>query len=46
MPKLPIRHPQVELDLESLLDCKVEIVTEEFLSPEIADRVKADLTPL
>jgi predicted nucleotidyltransferase len=36
----------VELELESVLGCKVEVVTKGFLAPDVAENVKPDLTPL
>jgi predicted nucleotidyltransferase len=35
-----------ELELEKLLDCKVEVMTRGFLAPDVAERVEADLIPL
>jgi uncharacterized protein len=37
---------QVELELESVLGCKVEVVTKGFLAPDVAENAKPDLTPL
>jgi hypothetical protein len=37
---------QVELELESVLGCKVEVLTKGFLAPDVAENVKPDLTPL
>ena len=35
-----------ELELEKLLDCKVEVMTRGFLAPDVAERVEADLIRL
>lgn len=37
---------RVELELEALLGCKVEVLTEGFLAPDVVSRVEADLTPI
>jgi predicted nucleotidyltransferase len=37
---------RVELEMEGVLGCKVEIVTEGSFAPNGADRVKAEFTPL
>ena len=37
---------RVEIDLEGLLGCKVEIVTSGSLAGPFSDRVKAELAPL
>jgi hypothetical protein len=37
---------QVELELESVLGCKVEVATKGFLAPDVAENVKPDLIPL
>ncbi|MET4489753.1 nucleotidyltransferase domain-containing protein [Bradyrhizobium sp. LA7.1] len=37
---------RVELTLEDLLGCRVEVLTEGFLSPDVAQRVKSELTAL
>ncbi|MEA2896141.1 MAG: uncharacterized protein QOJ84_1756 [Bradyrhizobium sp.] len=37
---------RVELALEDLLGCKVEVVTHGFLAPDVAKNVEADLTPI
>jgi uncharacterized protein len=37
---------RVELELEALLGCKVEVLTEGFLAPDVASRAEADLTPI
>ena len=37
---------RVEIALEDLLGCKVEVVTEGFSSPDVAENVDADLTPI
>jgi uncharacterized protein len=37
---------RVELALEDLLGCKVEVVTQGFLAPDVAENVEADLTPI
>ena len=34
------------LDLEKLLDCRVEVVTERALRPELRDRVLAEAIPI
>ena len=35
-----------ETELESLLGCKVEVVTKGFLAPDIAERAEAEATPM
>jgi uncharacterized protein len=37
---------RVELQLEGLLGCKVEVLTEGFLAPDVAENVEADLAPI
>jgi predicted nucleotidyltransferase len=37
---------QVELELESVLGCKVEVLTKGFLASDVAESVRPDLTPL
>lgn len=37
---------QVEIELESVLGCKVEVLTKGFLATDVAENVKPDLTPL
>jgi predicted nucleotidyltransferase len=37
---------RVELELEELLGCKVEIVTQGFLAADVAKNVEADLMPI
>ncbi len=37
---------RVERELETLLGCKVEVVTKGFLAPDVAENVEADLTPI
>jgi predicted nucleotidyltransferase len=37
---------RVELELEALLGCRVEVLTEGFLASDIANRAEADLTPI
>ena len=37
---------RVEIALEDLLGCKVEVVTQGFLAPDVAENVEADLTPI
>ena len=37
---------RVELELETLLGCKVEVVTEGFLAPDVVENLEADLTPI
>jgi len=37
---------QVEIELESVLGCKVEVLTKDFLAPDVAESVKPDLIPL
>jgi uncharacterized protein len=34
------------LQLEELLGCKVEVLTEGFLAPDVAENVQADLAPI
>jgi uncharacterized protein len=34
------------LDLEKLLDCRVEVVTEKALNPELRDRVLSEAIPI
>lgn len=36
----------VELELEAILGCKVEVLTKGFLAPDIAERAEADLLPI
>jgi predicted nucleotidyltransferase len=36
----------VEIELESVLGCKVEILTKGFLAPDVAERAEADLLPI
>jgi predicted nucleotidyltransferase len=36
----------VEIELEAILGCKVEVVTKGFLAPDIAERAEADLLPI
>jgi predicted nucleotidyltransferase len=35
---------RVEMELEALLGCRVEVLTEGFMAPDIRDRAEADLT--
>jgi predicted nucleotidyltransferase len=35
-----------EIELESVLGCKVEVMTKGFLAPDIAERAEADLLPI
>ena len=37
---------RVELELEGVLGCKVEVLTKASLSPDIAKNAEADLTPI
>jgi predicted nucleotidyltransferase len=37
---------RVELELEGILGCKVEVLTKESLAPDIARNVEADLAPM
>ncbi|MGA2287630.1 nucleotidyltransferase family protein [Bradyrhizobium sp.] len=37
---------RVELELEALLGCKVEVLTKGFLAPDVAENVGNDLTPI
>jgi predicted nucleotidyltransferase len=37
---------RVELELETLLGCKVEVLTRGFLAPDVTESVEADLTPI
>ncbi len=37
---------RVELELETLLGCKVEALTRGFLAPDVTENVEADLTPI
>ncbi len=37
---------RVELELEGVLGCKVEVLTRDSLSPDIAKNVEADLAPI
>jgi uncharacterized protein len=37
---------QVELELESVLGCKVEVLTKGFLAPDVAESAEADLAPI
>jgi hypothetical protein len=34
---------QVELELEAILGCKVEVLTKGFMAPDVLDRVETDL---
>ena len=34
---------RVELELEEILGCKVEVVTEGFLAPDVLENIEADL---
>jgi uncharacterized protein len=36
----------VEIELERLLGCRVEVMTKGFLAPDVAARVESDLIPL
>jgi uncharacterized protein len=36
----------VEIELEALLGCKVEVLTKGFLAPDVAERTEADLVPI
>jgi predicted nucleotidyltransferase len=36
----------VEMELERLLGCKVEVTTRGFLAPDVVERVEPDLIPL
>jgi uncharacterized protein len=37
---------QVELELEAVLDCKVDVLTVGFLAPDVAEDVERELAPL
>jgi uncharacterized protein len=37
---------RVELELEALLGCRVEVLTRDSLAPDVAGNVEADLTPV
>ncbi len=37
---------QVEIELEAILGCKVEVVTRGFLAPDVIERAEADLMPV
>lgn len=37
---------RVELELEKILNCKVEVVTEGFLAADVSENVKADLVAI
>jgi uncharacterized protein len=37
---------RIELELESVLGCKVEVLTRGFLAPDVAESAEADLAPL
>ena len=37
---------RIELELESVLGCKVEVLTSGFLAPDVAERAEADFAPL
>jgi hypothetical protein len=36
----------VEIELEALLGCKVEVLTKGFLAPDVAERAEADFVPI
>jgi predicted nucleotidyltransferase len=36
----------VEIELEALLGCKVEVLTKGFLAPDVAEQTEADLVPI
>jgi predicted nucleotidyltransferase len=36
----------VELELESVLGCKVEVLTKGSLAPDVAECVEADVAPI
>jgi predicted nucleotidyltransferase len=36
----------VEIELEAILGCKVEVLTKGFLAPDVAERADADLVPI
>jgi predicted nucleotidyltransferase len=36
----------VEIELEALLGCRVEVLTKGFLAPDIAERAEANLLPI
>ena len=36
----------VEFELEHLLGCRIELLTDGFLAPDVRSRVKTDLVPL
>jgi uncharacterized protein len=37
---------RVEIQLEELLGCRVEVLTEGFLAPDVAENVETDLAPI
>ena len=37
---------RVELELEEVLGCRVEVLTKASLAPDIVDNVETDLTPI
>jgi uncharacterized protein len=37
---------EIELELEALLGCKVEVLTKGFLASDVAERAEADLVPI
>jgi|SRR5665213_599709 len=37
---------RVELELEALLGCNVEVLTKGFLAPDVAESVEVDLAPI
>ena len=36
----------VEMELERLLGCKVEVMTRGFLAPDVVERIESDIIPL
>ena len=37
---------RIEIELESVLGCKVEVLTKGFLAPDVAESVESDLAPI
>jgi uncharacterized protein len=37
---------KVEIELEAILGCKVEVLTEGFMAPDVLERAEADLIPM
>jgi predicted nucleotidyltransferase len=36
----------IEIELEAILGCKVEVLTKGFLAPDVAEWAEADLLPI